>query len=158
MLRSPGLKRFAQSIGKSPAQVALAWLLSRDDIIAIPKTGNRDRLRENVGALDLTLSAEQLAALDELFPPRATCSRWRCSERGPKTRRNWRRLSTGAGLALPCLVALYLDVAREIDTCLLARIRGHPIGSLFGAATAVGELMPAIRYDWNASCMTFSWS
>lgn len=69
LLRSPGLKRFAQSIGKSPAQVALAWLLSRDDIIAIPKTGNRERLRENVGALDLTLSAEQLAALDELFPP-----------------------------------------------------------------------------------------
>jgi len=69
LLRNPGLQHLAQSIGSSPAQVALAWLLSRDDIIAIPKTGNRERLRENFAALDLALTAEQLAALDKLFPP-----------------------------------------------------------------------------------------
>ncbi|MBV8272427.1 MAG: aldo/keto reductase [Cupriavidus sp.] len=69
LLRNPGLQSFARSIGKTPAQVALAWLLSRDDIIAIPKTGNRDRLRENFAALDLALTAEQLVALDKLFPP-----------------------------------------------------------------------------------------
>ncbi|WP_019449594.1 aldo/keto reductase [Cupriavidus sp. BIS7] len=69
LLRNPGLQHLAQSIGSSPAQVALAWLLSRDDVIAIPKTGNRERLRENFAALDLVLTAEQLAALDKLFPP-----------------------------------------------------------------------------------------
>jgi diketogulonate reductase-like aldo/keto reductase len=69
LLRNPGLQHLAQSIGRSPAQVALAWLLSRDDVIAIPKTGNRERLRENFAALDLVLTAEQLAALDKLFPP-----------------------------------------------------------------------------------------
>jgi len=69
LLRNPGLQHLAQSIGSSPAQVALAWLLSRDDIIAIPKTGNHERLRENFAALDLVLTGEQLAALDKLFPP-----------------------------------------------------------------------------------------
>jgi diketogulonate reductase-like aldo/keto reductase len=53
----------------TPVQVALAWLLARDDIIAIPKTGHRERLKENVGALSHTLTAEQLAALDDIFPP-----------------------------------------------------------------------------------------
>jgi diketogulonate reductase-like aldo/keto reductase len=53
----------------TPAQVALAWLLARDDIIAIPKTSHRDRLRENFGALAHSLTPEQLAALDRIFPP-----------------------------------------------------------------------------------------
>ncbi len=69
LVRHPKLARFAQDAGMTPAQVALAWLLARDGIIAIPKTSHRDRLRENVGALAHALSSEQLAALDDLFPP-----------------------------------------------------------------------------------------
>lgn len=69
LLRNPGLRQFAAQYGMTPAQAALAWLLASDDIIAIPKTGQRDRLRENVGALDISLTPEQLAALDKLFPP-----------------------------------------------------------------------------------------
>jgi len=69
LVRHPKLVRFAQECGMTPAQVALAWLLARDGIIAIPKTGHRERLRENVGALSHTLTAEQLAALDSIFPP-----------------------------------------------------------------------------------------
>ncbi|AJW45526.1 aldo/keto reductase [Ralstonia mannitolilytica] len=69
LLRHPKLVGFARECGMTPAQVALAWLLARDDIIAIPKTGHRRRLKENVGALSHTLSAEQLAALDDIFPP-----------------------------------------------------------------------------------------
>ena len=69
LVRHPKLARFAQDAGMTPAQVALAWLLARDGIIAIPKTSHRDRLRENVGALAHALSLEQLAALDSLFPP-----------------------------------------------------------------------------------------
>jgi diketogulonate reductase-like aldo/keto reductase len=69
LLRNSGLKRFAEQHGMTPAQAALAWLLASDDIIAIPKTGHRDRLRENMVALDITLTPEQLAELDKLFPP-----------------------------------------------------------------------------------------
>ncbi|PLT19423.1 MULTISPECIES: aldo/keto reductase [Ralstonia] len=69
LLRHPKLVGFARECGMTPAQVALAWLLARDDIIAIPKTGHRRRLKENVGALSHTLTAEQLAALDDIFPP-----------------------------------------------------------------------------------------
>jgi diketogulonate reductase-like aldo/keto reductase len=69
LLRNPRLLKFAQSHAMSPAQVALAWLLARDDVIAIPKTGHRARVRENFGALDHPLAQEQLAELDLLFPP-----------------------------------------------------------------------------------------
>jgi diketogulonate reductase-like aldo/keto reductase len=69
LLRYPKLVGFARDCGMTPPQVALAWLLARDDIIAIPKTGHRERLKENVGALSHTLTAEQLAALDDIFPP-----------------------------------------------------------------------------------------
>lgn len=69
LLRHAGLKAFAARHGIAPAQSALAWLLSRDGVIAIPKTGRRDALRENAVALSIDLDAAQLAELDALFPP-----------------------------------------------------------------------------------------
>jgi len=69
LVRNPKLTDFARRHGMTPAQVALAWLLANDDIIAIPKTGKRERLKENSGALDHPLTKEQLAELDRLFPP-----------------------------------------------------------------------------------------
>jgi diketogulonate reductase-like aldo/keto reductase len=69
LLRNSRLVKFAESHGMSPAQVALAWLLASGDVIAIPKTGHRERVRENFGALDRPLAPEQLAELDLLFPP-----------------------------------------------------------------------------------------
>jgi aldehyde reductase len=69
LLRDGKLKEFAQRNGMTPAQVALAWLLAADDVMVIPKTSRRERLRENVGALEHPLSPEQLAELDRLFPP-----------------------------------------------------------------------------------------
>jgi diketogulonate reductase-like aldo/keto reductase len=63
------LAGFAERHGMTPAQAALAWLLARDDVIVIPKTGRRERLKENLGALDHVLTAGQLAELDRLFPP-----------------------------------------------------------------------------------------
>jgi aldehyde reductase len=65
------LKTFSRAHGLAPAQAALAWLLSKEGVIVIPKTGRRDRLRENLGALDRPLDAAQLAELDRLFPPPA---------------------------------------------------------------------------------------
>ena len=66
---NPKLVDFAQRHGMTPAQVGLAWLLAFDDVIVIPKTGHRDRLKENIGALDHRLTQAQLAELDRLFPP-----------------------------------------------------------------------------------------
>jgi diketogulonate reductase-like aldo/keto reductase len=67
--RNAELADFAHRYGMTPAQAALAWLLANDDVIVIPKTGRRDRLEENLGALDRPLTAAQLAELDRLFPP-----------------------------------------------------------------------------------------
>ncbi|MBO4121667.1 aldo/keto reductase [Cupriavidus gilardii] len=69
LLRHAGLKAFAARHGIAPAQAALAWLLARDNVIAIPKTGRRDALRQNAAALSIALDAAQLAELDALFPP-----------------------------------------------------------------------------------------
>ena len=66
---NPKLVDFARRHGMTPAQAGLAWLLSHDDVIVIPKTGRRDRLKENIGALNHRLTQAQLAELDRLFPP-----------------------------------------------------------------------------------------
>jgi diketogulonate reductase-like aldo/keto reductase len=69
LLNNPKLADFTRRHGMTPAQAALAWLIAAGDIIAIPKTGRRERVKENLAALDLELSADQLAELDRLFPP-----------------------------------------------------------------------------------------
>ena len=66
---NPQLADFARGHGMTPAQASLAWLLANDDVIVIPKTGRRDRLNENIGALNHRLTPAQLAELDRLFPP-----------------------------------------------------------------------------------------
>ncbi len=71
LARNRKLIGFAQQFDMTPAQAALAWLLAKDDIIVIPKTGRRDRMRENVGALNYALTEAQLTELDRLFPPPA---------------------------------------------------------------------------------------
>ncbi len=60
---------FAARHGMTPAQAGLAWLLANGDVIVIPKTGRRERLKENLGAIDHPLTSAQLAELDRLFPP-----------------------------------------------------------------------------------------
>ena len=69
LVQSPKLQSIAQDIGATPAQLALAWLLQQPDMIVIPKTTHVARLTENLGALDLTLDAATLTALDAAFPP-----------------------------------------------------------------------------------------
>ncbi len=74
LIQDSKLAAFARRHGLSPAQAALAWLLAQDDVIVIPKTGRRERLIENLGALEHPLTAAQLAELDRLFPPPLTPS------------------------------------------------------------------------------------
>ena len=54
----------------TPAQLALAWVLAQgEDIVPIPGTKRRERLDENLGALDIELTSEDLERLAEMFPP-----------------------------------------------------------------------------------------
>jgi len=69
LLREAKLAGFAQRHGVTAAQAALAWLLRKDGVLVIPKTGRRERLKENLAALDKPLDAAQLSELDRLFPP-----------------------------------------------------------------------------------------
>jgi diketogulonate reductase-like aldo/keto reductase len=55
--------------GAAPAQVALAWLLRKDGMMVIPKASRQEHVRENLGALDLKLTDQDLADLDHTFPP-----------------------------------------------------------------------------------------
>jgi aryl-alcohol dehydrogenase-like predicted oxidoreductase len=55
--------------GVTPSQLALAWLLAQgNDVAPIPGTKRQRYLAENLGALDVVLTAEDLAALDAAFP------------------------------------------------------------------------------------------
>jgi len=66
------VEEIATEKGCKPSQLALAWVLAQGrDIVPIPGTKRRKYLEENVGALDVTLTADDLRRIDEVFPPGA---------------------------------------------------------------------------------------
>ena len=69
LVRDHKLIAFAEAHGMTPAQAALAWLLTKDDVIVIPKASRRERVTENAAARDIRLTPAQLAELDRLFAP-----------------------------------------------------------------------------------------
>jgi diketogulonate reductase-like aldo/keto reductase len=69
LLNNPDLKTVAERHHATPAQVALAWVLRQDKVIAIPKAGLPGHVLQNFAALKLHLSEQDLAALDRAFPP-----------------------------------------------------------------------------------------
>ncbi len=63
------VREVADGKGITPGQLALAWLLAQgDDIVPIPGTKRREYLEENAGAADVTLTAEDLARVEEAMP------------------------------------------------------------------------------------------
>lgn len=63
----------AAEAGATPAQTAIAWVLSRgEDVVPIPGTKKVKWLEENAAALDLGLSEAQLARLEKVFRPGVT--------------------------------------------------------------------------------------
>jgi aryl-alcohol dehydrogenase-like predicted oxidoreductase len=63
------VEEMAKAKGCKPSQLALAWVLAQgDDIVPIPGTKRRQYLDENVGAIDLELTARDLRRIDESFP------------------------------------------------------------------------------------------
>jgi diketogulonate reductase-like aldo/keto reductase len=65
------LARLARAHGCSPFQVALAWVLAQPGVLAIPKSAVLEHVEANAAALDVTLSADDLAAIEQEFPPPA---------------------------------------------------------------------------------------
>jgi diketogulonate reductase-like aldo/keto reductase len=62
------LRPFSERRGLTPAQVALAWVLRQNGVIAIPKASTIQHVSENRSAADVVLSEEELAELDALYP------------------------------------------------------------------------------------------
>ncbi|GAB2563428.1 aldo/keto reductase [Dyella jejuensis] len=66
------VEELAAEKGCSPAQLALAWVLAQgEDIVPIPGTKRRSRLDENLGALDVRLSKQELDSIERIFPAEA---------------------------------------------------------------------------------------
>ncbi len=66
------VKEIADDKGCTPAQLALAWVLAQgEDVVPIPGTKRRSYLEQNAGALDVQLSADDLARIDEELPEAA---------------------------------------------------------------------------------------
>ena len=75
LIRDSTLKKIAAKLSATPAQIALAWVLQQKEVMAIPKAGNVNHVRENHAALTLDLSELDLNELDHAFlPPRKKTS------------------------------------------------------------------------------------
>jgi aryl-alcohol dehydrogenase-like predicted oxidoreductase len=63
------VRELAAAKGVTPSQLAIAWVLAQgDDVVPIPGTKRRQYLEENAGALDVDLTPEDLAAIEEVTP------------------------------------------------------------------------------------------
>ena len=71
LVRHPAVVAAAREAGLTPAQLAIAWVISRDGVCAIPKSASEARVRELAAARDAKLDRVVLAALDAAFPPPA---------------------------------------------------------------------------------------
>src|SRR6516162_244812 len=69
LLRDSTLARIGAAHGCSAAAVALAWTIRNGDVIAIPESGSAEHVQENAVALSLTLTPDELHALDAAHPP-----------------------------------------------------------------------------------------
>ncbi len=59
----------AARLGATAAQVAVAWLLRRPEVVVIPKASRMEHVRDNARCADIVLDAETIAALERAFPP-----------------------------------------------------------------------------------------
>jgi diketogulonate reductase-like aldo/keto reductase len=63
------LRAIAARLDATPSQIALAWAIRQPGVMSIPKAASIEHVRKNRGALGVQLTAEDLAELDEAFPP-----------------------------------------------------------------------------------------
>ena len=69
LARNARLEAVAARHNATAAQVALAWAMAQEGVVAIPKAGRQDHVRQNAAALNIELTAEDFAELDRGFPP-----------------------------------------------------------------------------------------
>ncbi|RVC22955.1 aldo/keto reductase, partial [Mesorhizobium sp. M7A.F.Ca.CA.004.04.2.1] len=71
LARNARLDAVAARHNATPAQIALAWVMQQEGIIAIPKASSQEHVRQNVAALDIKLTPQDITDLDRAFPPPA---------------------------------------------------------------------------------------
>jgi diketogulonate reductase-like aldo/keto reductase len=69
LARNARLDAVAARHDATAAQIALAWVMHQQGVIAIPKASSQDHVRQNVAALDIALTQQDIADLDQAFPP-----------------------------------------------------------------------------------------
>lgn len=69
LMGDPALRQLAEKHGVTDLQIALAWVLAQDNVIAIPKSVQPQHIDQNIAVLDINLDAEDKALLDTAFPP-----------------------------------------------------------------------------------------
>ncbi len=69
ILGNATLKQVAARHGATPVQIALAWVLRRDGVVAIPRTSSPEHVQENAAAADIVLTDADLRDIDAAFPP-----------------------------------------------------------------------------------------
>ncbi|MER8925060.1 aldo/keto reductase [Mesorhizobium sp. M0859] len=69
LARNARLDAIAGRHGATPAQIALAWVMAQEGVIAIPKASRPEHIRQNVAALEIELTSEDFAEIDRAFPP-----------------------------------------------------------------------------------------
>ncbi|MEM6498363.1 MAG: aldo/keto reductase [Pseudomonadota bacterium] len=69
ILFEPALQQIGDKHGVAPAAVAIAWVMRHEHVIAIPKSSDAERVRQNAAAGNIELDADDLALLEEVFPP-----------------------------------------------------------------------------------------
>jgi diketogulonate reductase-like aldo/keto reductase len=69
ILGNSALKNIATRHHATPAQIALAWVVRQDGVVAIPRSSSTAHVKENFGAVGITLSRRDLDEIDRAFPP-----------------------------------------------------------------------------------------
>lgn len=69
LMGDPALTQLGEKHGVTDLQIALAWVLAQDNVIAIPKSVQPAHIDQNIAALDIKLDADDMATLDTAFPP-----------------------------------------------------------------------------------------
>jgi diketogulonate reductase-like aldo/keto reductase len=69
LLADPRLAAIAKRHGKTPAQIVLRWHVQQKGVVTIPKSGNRERIAENLAIFDFALSEDEMRAMSGLATP-----------------------------------------------------------------------------------------
>ncbi len=68
LLNHPVVNEIAQAHNATGAQILLAWVIAHPGVVAIPKAGSAEHVKQNAAALEIALSANEIALLDSAWP------------------------------------------------------------------------------------------